>query len=85
MLESHGKPVSNIEMTSKSVEIDGSNYELNKSIKLSGDKIRLHTTSITIDEDGDIEQSSSESGLARSESKLSLHGIEVPTTLFPES
>lgn len=85
VLISHGKPVNQISMATKSVLIDGENYDLEKNIRLIGSEIRFDTTSITIDEDGGIESSNSTTRLARSRSQLSLHGIEVPMSLFPDS
>lgn len=85
ILESHGLPTSNIDMTSKSIEIEGEHYTLDKSLQISSNEINESTTSITIDEDGGIEQSDSDSYLCTSISRLSLHGIEVPTTLFSGS
>lgn len=84
LLEQHGKPVSNIEMTSKSIEINGEEFQLNKSIKLVSNEIELHSTSITIDDNGDIEEDSSTRQIARSYARIALHGIEVPTNLFPK-
>ena len=85
VLESHGMPTRQISMTTKSVIIDGEDYDLEKAIKLSGREISLDTTSITIDEDGGIDSSNSSSRLAHSKSRISLHGIEVPSSLFPET
>lgn len=85
VLERRGLPTAEVIVTAKSVIIDGNSYNLDKAISLSGDHISLNTTSITINEDGNIEQSSSSSHLAKSQSRLSLHGIEVPSTLFPDS
>lgn len=84
VLESHGKPTDKISMTTKSVMIDGENYDLEKALDLSGKEISLNTTSITIDEDGRIDSSNSSSRLVHSKSRISLHGIEVPSSLFPE-
>ncbi|MCC4787693.1 ATP-binding protein [Vibrio splendidus] len=83
LLESHGKPTSEIEMTSKVVNIEGESYSLNKELNMNGNKINESTTSITIDEDGAIDSSDSNNTLYDSISRLSLHGIEVPSTLFP--
>lgn len=85
VLESHGIPTGQISMTTKSVLIDGENYDLEKAIRLSGKEISLDTTSITIDEDGGIDSSNSSRRLAHSKSRISLHGIEVPSSLFPET
>lgn len=83
-LEFHGKPTSKIEMRSRSIEIEGDSYDLDKYIKTSGNEISESTTSITIDEDGNIDSSPSYHELCKSISQLSLHGIVVPSTLFPK-
>lgn len=83
ILEKHGKPVEKIEMTNKNVEIDGEIYQLEKSINIADNEIELYSTSITIDDDGNIETDSSKRTLAKSKSKIALHGIGVPTTFFP--
>ncbi len=85
ILESHGSPTTSIEMTSKSIVIEGEDYSLDKSLRMVSNEIKESTTSITIDEEGIIEQSNLYSSHWKSKSWLSLHGIEVPTTLFPES
>ena len=85
ILESYGSPISSIQMTSKSIEIEGEHYSLDKSLRMINNKISESTTSITIDEEGTIESSDWFSRQRESKSILSLHGIEVPTTLFPES
>lgn len=85
LLESHGLPVAQIEMTSKTVTIDEGEYKLEKSMTMSGKEISLTTSSIAIDENGDIEQSSSSSRISHSVSRLSLHGIEIPSSLFPDA
>jgi hypothetical protein len=85
ILESHGLPTLSIEMTSKSIEIEGESYILEKSISTGGKEIHESTTTITIDENGEIDQSVSNTPLYKSISRLSLHGIEVPTSLFRDS
>lgn len=85
ILESHGKPVDSIEINSKEIEIEGNTYSLEKALKTSGNKIVQASSSITINDDGCIRESSSTEHFAESKSRLSLHGIDVPTTLFPEA
>ena len=51
---------------------------------MTKNEIELHSTSISIDDEGNIDSSSGYSTLAKSRSRVSLHGIEIPTTLFPE-
>ena len=84
ILESRGMPVSKIEMMSKTIDINGEAFELGKSISIGANEIQESATTISIDENGDIDQSDSYSALNKSMSKISLHGIEVPGTLFPE-
>jgi molecular chaperone HtpG len=85
ILESHGKPVDKIDLNSKSIEIEGDLYTLEKSITVSVNSISESSKSITINDEGEISEEDSSRELARSNSRLSLHGIEVPTTLFPQS
>lgn len=85
VLESHGMPVPKVEMMSRTIDINGESYELGKSISIGTNEIQESATTISIDENGDIDQSDSYNTLNKSISRLSLHGIEVPTTLFPES
>jgi hypothetical protein len=83
ILESHGIPTRKVEITSDTVDINGEPYELSKCINLSANEIEEIATNISIDENGDIDQSDSYTSLNKSISQLSLHGIEVPTSLFP--
>lgn len=85
ILETHGFPTESIEMSSRSIDIEGDSYRLEKSIRLSGKEISESSTSITIDEDGSVDSSDSRRVLYESKSRLSLHGIEVPSSLFPQS
>jgi len=84
ILERHSEPVARIDMTSKSVQVEGVSFDLKKSMGLNNKAIDLITTSITIGEDGEIKQSSSTSRICSSKSRLSLHGIVIPSSLFPE-
>lgn len=85
ILESHGKPVSRIDLNSRDVEIEGEIYTLERNIQLSENSISESSKSITINDEGEINEDRSSSTFSRSNSRLSLHGIEVPSTLFPES
>jgi hypothetical protein len=58
---------------------------LNKSINISDNEIKLFSTNITIDDDGNVEATSLRRSLAESKSRIALHGIEVSTTLFPNT
>jgi hypothetical protein len=84
VLEKRGRPVSTIKMKSRTVKIDNDKYALAKTMIMSDDSIKVESSHITVDDDGDVRQSSSSTEVAESKSRISLHGIEVPTTLFPD-
>lgn len=85
ILESHNKPVGNIELNSRDIEVEGETYTLERELRIGINSIKESSKSITINDNGDIRTDDSSSNLAESKSKLSLHGIEIPTSLFPES
>lgn len=84
ILESRGVPVDKINITSKKVSIESESYDLEKSFILGTNQIKMNSTTISINEENEIEESSTSNTLANSRSKFSLHGIEIPTTLFPD-
>ena len=73
-----------IEILSKDVEIDGEIYTLSSNIKYKTNCITETSTSISVDEDGEIDTNTSWSERFKSKSSLSIHGIEVPYNLFPD-
>jgi molecular chaperone HtpG len=85
ILEIHGKPVNRIDLNSRDVEIEGKKYTLERNIQLSENSISESSKSITINDEGEINEDRSSRTFSRSNSRLSLHGIEIPSTLFPES
>ncbi|OAD91468.1 metal-dependent phosphohydrolase [Aequorivita soesokkakensis] len=85
ILESHDKPVKNIELNSRDVEVEGETYTLERELKIDVNSIKESSKSITISDSGTIRTDDSTSILAKSKSKLSLHGIEISSSLFPES
>jgi molecular chaperone HtpG len=85
VLESQGKPMKKIDLSSINIIVEGENYTLDKRLWLSENSIKQDSHSITVNDEGGISKDSSTSGLTTSKSRFSLHGIEIPTTLFPES
>jgi molecular chaperone HtpG len=85
ILERHGKPVENIDLNSIDITVEGESYTLEKKLWVSTNSITEESNSITVNDEGGISKDSSTRDLAKSKSRLSLHGIEVPSTLFPES
>lgn len=85
ILESHDKPIERIELNSRDIEVEGETFTLERELKIDVNSIEETSKSITINDDGEIRTDNSSSTLAKSKSKLSLHGIEIPTSLFPVS
>lgn len=85
ILESHGKPKTKIDLSSINITVEDKNYTLEKKLWLSENSIKQDSHSITVNDEGGISKDSSTSSLTASKSRLSLHGIEIPSTLFPES
>jgi len=85
ILEWNKKPTESIKLNTRDVEIEGNTYRLEREIKMSADAIREYSKTITINDAGEIEEANSTQERTRSNSRISLHGIEIPTTLFPRS
>lgn len=84
ILETKGLPAWEVNFKSHSIEVDGNNYEVSKSLEVDYGKIEKHSTSIEVDEDGNVETGSNWSYYMESRGKISLHGIEIPMVLFPK-
>lgn len=82
-IEQKGVPVEKIEKLSEIVDINGKDYELSMELKYDANEIRKNSSTIGITDDGEISQSSNFSNLAKSKSRLSIHGITYPESLFP--
>jgi molecular chaperone HtpG len=82
ILEENEVPVEKIDLTARDVEIEGEKYTLEKRITIGENIISVVSKSISINDTGKITSYESSSDTSRSKSKLSLHGIEVPTNLF---
>lgn len=82
ILEEDGLPIDVIEGCSTKVNIDGEDYTLETEISVSENSITEQSTSISINVDGCVSEEHLTSLLAESNSKISLHGINVPTSIF---
>jgi len=85
VLESQGRPVDHVDLKSRDIEIEGKVYTLTKNLTISNNSIEEISHSVTVTDDGEISQKESRSDLAKSKSLISLHGIEIPASLFPFS
>lgn len=83
-LEHANKPMKQILTKEKEILIDMEQFNLKMSISMDENLIKDESASITLNSSGDIDATSSYITIAKSFCKLSLHGILVPTNLFPD-
>jgi molecular chaperone HtpG len=84
ILEKNNSPVKIINKLSKEVIIDEETFELNMEIRLGFNEIDKSSSTIDVDDEGNIKSSSHYSTLTKSKSRFSLHGINYAGSLFPE-
>jgi len=84
ILEKDNLPVKIINKLSKEVVIDEETFELNMEIRIGINEIDKSSSTIDVDDEGNIKSSSHYSTLAKSKSRFSLHGINYAGNLFPE-
>lgn len=84
LIEKGNLPVKVIDKLSKDVDIDGVNYELSMEIRYGTNEIEKNSSTIDIDDDGNINSSSHNSRLSKSISRFSIHGITYSGGLFPD-
>jgi hypothetical protein len=84
VLVEDGTPTNKIEINSKKILIEGNTYTLEKSLELWDSRIVQNSKSITINDESEISEDSSTQWLVTSKSQISLHGIIVPSSLFPD-
>lgn len=75
-------PCESLEILSKEIEIDYEKYELSCEMKYGRDNIEVRASGLEVREDGGIDSNSTTRHIFRSNSALSIHGIEVPCKLF---
>jgi molecular chaperone HtpG len=81
--DSKGLIRDNLDLCQKDVVVEGDLYTLSSTISYAINCIHKTTTSLEIDEEGNIEAHDSSREVAKSSSLLSIHGIDVPCSLFP--
>lgn len=85
VLENKGMPKREIIFEPNKVNIEGENYTLNKKLWAKENRIDEESTSITIEDNHEINIHNSLNIIAKSKAKISLHGIEIPCDLYPDS
>jgi len=85
ILENRHLPTDLLELTAKDITIEEKTYTLEKKLGLSENAISQNSKTLTINGERKVIESNSSDYYAKSKSKISLHGIEIPKSLFPES
>lgn len=80
----NGNAVSRIEYCNKTVDVEGETYTLSSNLVYGSDGIEKKSTSLEIDDEGNIDTNEGTSYTHRSKSYLSIHGINVSCNLFRE-
>ncbi|OCN02279.1 hypothetical protein A7X67_06435 [Clostridium sp. W14A] len=78
----HGDILKSLDICQKDVIVDGETFTLSSSISYATNCIHKSTTSLEVDEEGDINSQESFRKVCESSSILSVHGIDVPCSLF---
>lgn len=85
LLEKRKRPVTDLEIKGKMVKVEGKDYPLSKLYRMKDNEIDIRSRTIGVDRLGEIKSEYSFSDNVKSVSNISVHGIEVPTNIFPES
>jgi molecular chaperone HtpG len=58
---------------------------LERELGLYDNSIKEISKTLTVDDEGEITEDNNTSHFAKSQSRISFHGIEIPSTIFPDS
>lgn len=78
----NGQILKELDICQKDIIIDGETFTLSSRISYAINCIHKSTTSLEVNEEGDIESHESFREVCKSSSYLSVHGIDVPCSLF---
>lgn len=77
-----GQILKSLDICQKDVVVDGETFTLSSSISYATNCIHKSTTSLEVDEEGGIDSHESFRKVCESSSYFSVHGIDVPCSLF---
>jgi len=80
--DSKGRILRSLNICQKDVVVESETYSLSSSMSYATNCIQKATTSLEVNENGDIESHDSYREVTKSSSLLSIHGIDVPCSLF---
>jgi len=85
IIEDQGKPLKEVNLSKKDVQINDREYRLSSSIKYYNNEIKLNADSVHLDSTYNIKTKLIKSTLAQSYANVAYKGIEVPTNIFENS
>lgn len=82
ILELNGEPVEEVELNEREVSVENESFTLKRHLRINENSIVENFQTISISDDNSIHEYTSSSQYNRSISRFSLHGIEIPSSLF---
>ncbi|NCD08758.1 MAG: metal-dependent phosphohydrolase [Negativicutes bacterium] len=82
IVSNNGEIMESLDICKKNVEVDGNFYTLSSSISYADNCIHKHSINLEIDENASVQTNSSYREINNSASSISIHGINVPCSLF---
>jgi molecular chaperone HtpG len=83
ILEQFGEPVNEVELNERIVQVEEIDYTLKRNLRMNENSINEDFQTISITDNDSINQHNGSSQYNKSISRFSLHGIEIPSNLFP--
>lgn len=84
LISQDGKFLNKIARSTRTITVEGEDYELERNIVYRENEIRNTSQSIEVSEDGTTQLKENDISVASSKAILSQHGIEIPFNLFPD-
>lgn len=86
ILKKNEMPTNEVNISEVTVNVNGDSYILDKKISVYQNVIMQKSKTISVDDEaGGVKCGDSEINIAKSKSRISLHGINIPTSVFKES
>ncbi len=83
ILYHEGIPIDNSELNNKTYKLEDESFEFKRKVRAADNGYIFDTKGVAYDKNGDLKAKDNINWVCNSRSILSLHGIEVATTLFP--
>ena len=79
------KPIDNSELNNKTYKLDEEDFEFKRKVRAANNGYIFDSKGVAYDKNGDLKPKENTNWVCNSKSIMSLHGIEISTTLFPNT